>query len=860
MLSELLLCVTASLVGRSDAPTDHLRLVPQPQVVRAFAGTAPLPDGSRIARGLPADPEDRFAARQLSQCVREELGYGLTHVNATAGARVVLGVWERDETVRQAAIASYRDLHGSDRPAKGLRAPVREGYVLIVSPQRIVIVGGDAAGVFYGVQTLKQLLRANRNGVAVPCVVIEDWPELSLRAWQDDISRGPIPTLAFLKRQVRTLAEFKLNALTLYTEHVFRLRKHPTIAPRDGITEAEVRELCAYAKQYHVQVIGNFQSFGHFANILKVKGYEHLAETNWVLTPAKEESYRFLDDVYSEIAPAYESPLFNINCDETWGLGEGPSKPMVERMGLGGVYAYHINRVSELLKRHGKIPMMWGDIALNHRDIVPRLPKDLIVLTWAYHAAERWDDHIQPFASMGFRFVVCPGVSCWGQIFPDFATAEINISNFVRDGKRYGAMGVLNTTWDDSGENFFHYNWLPLAWGAEVAWKPLPEATGTTARQQLEARFERFCEAFGRTFYGEVGDRAVTALRKLSALRTNPTSGGMRDSVFWQPLEALMAKETDVAKVAELRSGAAQCSDELDSASRGAQRNADTLAYARFAANRVALLADRLLLASRMASTDGTSLRPFYEAILRSTEGLRDEYARLWSLECRPWWLKVNLDKWNHLVRELRALPNIPIFRPASRWFSGRAFVSATTLSGATVRYTTDGTETTEQSASLNEPVRILRTTTFRAKAFGVGSDAPVVSATYRSLRLPASFATNMPVYEQHVPQFAFDEDLDTYFWCSRQSERGDFFTVVLDETVRPTEIHVWTGHKDHPDDYVAAGVLELSSDGVTFEPVAEFEKGNASHKVSGRPVRAIRLRVTAPKQNWLCIREIQID
>jgi len=148
--------------------------------------------------------------------------------------------------------------------------------------------------------------------------------------------------MGYLKKEIRLLSEFKLNMFTLYTEHVFRLKKHPTIAPNDGITAEEMQELSEYGKKYHVEVVGNFQSFGHFANILNVPGYEHLGENSWVISPAKEQSYKFLSDVYSEIAPAYRSPLFVINCDEVSGLGEGPSKDMVAKYGIAGVYAKHI--------------------------------------------------------------------------------------------------------------------------------------------------------------------------------------------------------------------------------------------------------------------------------------------------------------------------------------------------------------------------------------------------------------------------------------------------------------------------------------------------------------------------------------
>jgi hexosaminidase len=66
---------------------------------------------------------------------------------------------------------------------------------------------------------------------------------------------------------------------------------------------------------------------------------------------------------------------------------------------------------------------------------------------------------------------VAPGVSCWRNVYPDLNTAKINIFNFVRDGYKHKASGVLNTTWDDDGFNLFQNNWHGLAWGAEVSWK-----------------------------------------------------------------------------------------------------------------------------------------------------------------------------------------------------------------------------------------------------------------------------------------------------------------------------------------------------------------------------------------------------
>ena len=113
---------------------------------------------------------------------------------------------------------------------------------------------------------------------------------------------------------------------------------------------------------------------------------------------------------------------------------------------------------------------MWADIVGNHPKITNLLPQDITLIVWAYHGATDFEEQIKPIAGSGLNFWVAPGVSCWGNVFPNLAEARTNIFNLIRDGKKYQATGVLNTTWDDDGLNLFENNWLPLAWGAELSW------------------------------------------------------------------------------------------------------------------------------------------------------------------------------------------------------------------------------------------------------------------------------------------------------------------------------------------------------------------------------------------------------
>ena len=193
-----------------------------------------------------------------------------------------------------------------------------QAYKLTISKNNIRLEATSATGLFYGTQSLKQLYRyafltSNGGGIQLPCMTIIDWPNFKIRAWQDDISRGPIVSMDYLKRLIPQLAECKLNAFSLYTEHTFKTKCHPDIAPTDAFTAEEIKELEDFCRPYHIQIIGNQQCFGHFEEILSNPFYSQLADTKWNLNPAKEETYQFLEDHLREVARAYKSPYFNIN-------------------------------------------------------------------------------------------------------------------------------------------------------------------------------------------------------------------------------------------------------------------------------------------------------------------------------------------------------------------------------------------------------------------------------------------------------------------------------------------------------------------------------------------------------------------
>ena len=357
-----------------------------------------------------------------------------------------------------------------------------EGYQLLIEPERIWLTANTPAGLFYGVQSLKQLVRAEANlldfqnltglePIKIPCLKITDFPAFPYRAIMDDISRGPLPNMDFLKKQIVRMAGLKINLLTYYTEHVVKTDKHPAFSPLQGITLGEFKELSAFAEQYNVRLIGNFQSLGHANKVLASPKYAHLGATHRMFKPGDPETLRFLTEVYDEMLPSFSADFFNINADEAWDLSR-----LAQTKGQPGqAYASHVVPLLQHLIEAGKKPMLWGDMALAYPEVFDFLPKEATVLAWNYDALEDFSEYIDPLKNRGIDFWICPGILNSNRTFPDFLQAYINIQNFANQGYKAGASGIMTCVWDDGGRHFFAKDWYGVAMAAEQSWHPNDE-------------------------------------------------------------------------------------------------------------------------------------------------------------------------------------------------------------------------------------------------------------------------------------------------------------------------------------------------------------------------------------------------
>ncbi|MBC7844564.1 MAG: beta-N-acetylhexosaminidase [Gemmatimonadaceae bacterium] len=511
LLASLLLCATAA--GPVMAQTAPLPLIPLPrEVVRG--ARVPIANGVAITHAEGAD--DAFAASDLAE------GMSARRIRADSAPG---GGRYRVELLRVGTARAAQVMR--DHKVTFDSAMTAEGYLLLADSSATHIIGASASGVFYGAQTLKQLITGTARNATLQAARIRDWPAMKYRGFHDDLSRGPIPTLAYQKAQIRRFAAFKLNVYSPYYEHSLAYSANPLIAPpRGAMTREDVRELIAYAAKFHIDVIPEQEAFGHLHHVLKYELYSALAETphGHVLAPGNPGSMELIKSWFAEIDSLFTSRFVHIGADETVELGRGQTRDRVKAEGLGKVYLQFVRDIDAALKPNGKRLMIWADIAKESPQLVTILPKNMVAICWDYWSFNGFDRCLKPFKDAGMETWVAPGVNNWSRVYPYNAVALRNIQTFVRDGQAMGATGVLNTNWDDDGDALFEQLWYGVLFGAAAGW------------QAGESNIEQFERSYGRVFHGDTTGKIDDAQRKLSAahaalVQTNQSDG--RNELYW---------------------------------------------------------------------------------------------------------------------------------------------------------------------------------------------------------------------------------------------------------------------------------------------------------------------------------------
>jgi len=348
-----------------------------------------------------------------------------------------------------------------------------QGYELHIGASGVELVGGDDAGLFYGEATLRQLARLHAG--ALPTGLVRDHPDLPVRGVMLDISRDKVPTMATLEALIDRLASLKVNQVQLYSEHTFTYRNHPEVhAAASPIDAAEIRELDAFCRARHVELVPNQNCLGHMNRWLCHDRYRPLAiapdgfvdpfgltRPPMTIEPANPGSLALVRELLAELLPLFTSHMVHVGLDEAWELPAGRMDDFLS-------WVATLRALPELDERE---MLMWGDMVSGRPDLVASLPPGVTVCEWGYDDWYPFDERCAVLAGAGVPFWVAPGTSSWSSILGRITNARTTCRNAAAAALAHGGVGYLNTDWGDMGHLQQSVISEPgLAYGAAVSW------------------------------------------------------------------------------------------------------------------------------------------------------------------------------------------------------------------------------------------------------------------------------------------------------------------------------------------------------------------------------------------------------
>lgn len=336
----------------------------------------------------------------------------------------------RAELNTKSKVQNFTSTNAKNAIYLGLNPELEEQqYKLEITPKRIICQGSTSTGLFYGLQSILQMVNAEKE---LPCASIDDKPALTWRGFMLDESRH-FHGKEVVKQYLDVMARLKLNRFHwhLTDESAWRIeiKRYPKLttigaegswsdsnAPAQFYTQEDIREIVEYARQRHIMVIPEIDMPGHAT--AASKAYPEISgggEGRWkgfTFNPAKETTYEFISDLFDEIIELFPAPYIHIGADEvhygnqSWYTDSEIQKFIKDNYLANevGLEHYFVRRVCEMIHDKGKKMIGWDEI-INTGVI----PEKAMVMWWRH---DRPGD-LTIALNKGFDVILTPRIPCY---------------------------------------------------------------------------------------------------------------------------------------------------------------------------------------------------------------------------------------------------------------------------------------------------------------------------------------------------------------------------------------------------------------------------------------------------------------
>ena len=375
-----------------------------------------------------------------------------------------------------------------------------EGYVLKIGSQGATITARGDAGLFYGCQTLEQLLEDSRDfGLEIPAMTITDYPQLAYRAVHFD-TKHHLDRMEYYYAEIDKLARYKVNAVIWELEDKLRYTRRPEVAAPNAISKQEMEALCRYARNRHIDISPLVQGLGHAGFILK--HHWELREnpaSDWEFCPSDPRTYEVQFDLYRDALEAMPyGKYLHVGGDEITAIG------IDERCKATGKSAFELQmtwlkKVCGFAVENKRIPIFWDDMPLKYAGVwgviqsdlsgeelekkwnpekldkaIDLFPKECVYMRWNYGDATK-PAHIKLLNWYRDKGLKVMGATAAVAGDSPFLPREESKTGCIRGFSKLVAEnkleGILATAWDD-GSPHTETAWRGFVAQGEYGWNP----------------------------------------------------------------------------------------------------------------------------------------------------------------------------------------------------------------------------------------------------------------------------------------------------------------------------------------------------------------------------------------------------
>jgi hexosaminidase len=492
-------------------------VIPAPQKVSLRAGDFQVDSGWRLVPGKGVSPDD-VAVEALKQDLKARFDLTLRE-----GSR---------ENSDRALVLEIRpgSVPVGDALDKDRDVLAQQAYEIKLLPKEIRITANAPPGLFYGVETLVQMLKVHNGKLSLPEGELTDWPDLQLRLifWDD---AHHLERMDAFKQAIRQAAFYKINAIAVKLEGHFQFKSVPALVEPYALSPGELQELTDYGLRYHLQLIPWIDGPAHVAFILKHPEYAPLRaypDSNYEMCVTNPDTASLLLGMFGELIDANKGVNYiYFSTDEPYYIGLADNAQCRElsrarELGSPGkLEAEFVSRIAGPLHERGRTVVFMGEYPLKPGDI-DALPPYLV------STVVNGPPFDQLCKARGIRQMIHTFTQGEERLFPNYfvlSDSELlhkpqrretprvpdgfEMISFHSARKQADLLGIINAGWADAGlhpETF----WLGYVSINAYGWRP-----GTPDPQET-------MRSFYRLFYGP-GAKDVERLYSLMS----------RQAQFW---------------------------------------------------------------------------------------------------------------------------------------------------------------------------------------------------------------------------------------------------------------------------------------------------------------------------------------